>query len=58
MRYIQITENNVVEVREDALKVLPPNAIQLSDDDYDKLLSRKFLWVNGVIVAAPQKELS
>lgn len=50
MRYIQITKNNVVEVRENTLEILPPNAIQLSDDNFVKLDSGQYRYVDGQFV--------
>lgn len=52
MKYYIVLPNGVVEIREDAYP-LPPTGVRLSDADYDKLLSQKFIVSNGAIVPNP-----
>ena len=52
MKYALIREDGVSEIREDNYS-LPENAIVLTDEQYDFLLSGKYILQNNQIIANP-----
>jgi hypothetical protein len=53
MKYAVINSFGTVEVREDSYE-LPENAITLSDDDFNRLLSNTHILLNGLVVENPE----
>ena len=52
MKYALIREDGVSEIREDNYS-LPENAIVLTDEQYDFLLSGEYILQNNQIIANP-----
>lgn len=60
MKYAIVRIDGVVEVKEDSSSDLPQGAIQLTDENYQKLTSGNYALVNGEIVpyTPPPAEIS
>jgi hypothetical protein len=52
MRYATLREDGATEVREDSYP-LPEGAFQLTNEQYDQLISGQYILQNGQIVVNP-----
>lgn len=52
MKYALIRQDDVTEIREDNYS-LPENAIVLTDEQYDQLISGQYIFQNNQIIANP-----
>jgi len=52
MQYAIVNSNGITEIKSDSYP-LPNGAIDLTNDQYNQLMSGKFILVNGQIVTNP-----
>lgn len=50
MKYITVMDGGGFELRQDACEVIPIEAIQITDEQYDGLLTGALIFVNGEVM--------